>query len=222
MQRIPEPELMDEAEQARAYAHADFSEPNERFVACFAAEFPGLQRGSVLDLGCGPGDIVIRLAQRFPGLAVHGLDGSHAMLAFGEARLAELPQLRGRAKFVAGVLPGASLPLPHYDAVVSNSLLHHLQDPQVLWRSILAAGAPGAAVLVMDLYRPESHALAQEIVETYAGDEPEVLRRDFFNSLCAAFEPGEVCEQLEACGLGGLVVRTVSDRHLLVSGHLPG
>jgi SAM-dependent methyltransferase len=213
---------MDESEQARAYANADFAEPNERFVAAFAAEFPALQRGSVLDLGCGPGDIVIRLAQRFPALTVHGLDGSRAMLAFAEARLAELPQLRARVQFIAGVLPGAPLPLPRYDAIVSNSLLHHLHDPQVLWRSVRAAGAPGAAVLVMDLHRPDSHALAQEIVETYSGDEPEVLKRDFFNSLCAAFEPGEVRAQLEACGLGGLTVQTASDRHLLVSGRLPG
>jgi len=222
MLRIPEPELMDESEQARAYANADFAEPNQRFVAGFAAGFPALRRGAVLDLGCGPGDIVIRLAQRFPELTVHGLDGSRAMLAFAEARLAQLPQLRSRVQFIAGVLPGAPLPLPRYDAVVSNSLLHHLHDPQVLWRSVRAAGAPGAAVLVMDLYRPDSHALAQEIVETYSGNEPEVLKRDFFNSLCAAFEPGEVRMQLEACGLGGLTVQTVSDRHLLVSGRLPG
>jgi hypothetical protein len=44
MQRIPEPELMDEAEQARAYALADFAEPNERFVACFEATFPEPRR----------------------------------------------------------------------------------------------------------------------------------------------------------------------------------
>jgi len=53
MQRIPEPELMDESEQALAYANADFSEPNQRFVEAFAAEFPGFTRGAVLDLGWG-------------------------------------------------------------------------------------------------------------------------------------------------------------------------
>ena len=51
MQRITEPELMDEVEQARAYATADFAEPNERFVGYFETEFPELQTGSVLDLG---------------------------------------------------------------------------------------------------------------------------------------------------------------------------
>ena len=222
MQRIPEPELMDESEQALAYANADFAEPNRRFVEAFAAEFPELRRGAVLDLGCGPGDIVIRLAQHFPELEVHGLDGARAMLAHGERRLQQLPELRDRVQFVAGVLPGARLPRPRYDAITSNSLLHHLHEPQGLWQSIATAGAPGAAVMVMDLFRPDSQDAAWAIVERYSGGEPEVLKRDFFYSLCAAFEPDEVRAQLAACGLAGLAVRTVSDRHLIVSGRLPG
>jgi hypothetical protein len=84
------------------------------------------------------------------------------------------------------------------------------------------AGAPGAAVLVMDLFRPASAAAAAAIVAQYSGGEPEVLRRDFLASLCAAFEPDEVREQLRQHGLGMLRVRTVSDRHLLVTGRLPG
>lgn len=222
MKRIPEPELMDELEQARAYANADFSEPNERFVGYFVAEFPDLRHGAVLDLGCGPGDIVLRLAQRHPGLTVHGLDGSGAMLGFGAARLFDMHELQGRVQFIQGLLPGAQLPLARYDAVVSNSLLHHLHDPLVLWRSVRELGAPGAAVLVMDLFRPASTAAARAIVEKYSGGEPEVLKQDYYNSLCAAFEPGEVRDQLEACGLAALGVRTVSDRHLLVAGRLPG
>lgn len=222
MLRIPEPELMGESEQALAYAQADFSEPNQRFVESFVAGFPGLDRGAVLDLGCGPGDIVLRLAQRLPGLTVHGLDGSAAMLAHGEARLAAMPDLQNRVQFIEGFLPGAKLPLACYDAVLSNSLLHHLHDPQGLWKSVRAAGAPGAAVLVMDLFRPGSQAEAWQIVERYSGNEPEVLKRDFFNSLCAAFTPDEVRAQLAACGLDGLRVQTVSDRHLSVSGQLPG
>ena len=189
MQRITEPELMDEAEQARAYAMADFAEPNERFV-----------------------DIVLRLATHRAGLTVHGIDGSAAMLRFASESLHESPELGGRVQFIEGLLPGATLPLPTYDAVVSNSLLHHLHDPDVFWRAVREAGAPGAAVLVMDLFRPESVAAAQAIV---------VLRLDFLASLCAAFEPDEIRAQLQAHGLDGFSVRTVSDRHLLITGRLP-
>jgi SAM-dependent methyltransferase len=221
MQRILEPELMDEFEQARAYAEADFSEPNERFVALFASRFPGFSAGSVLDLGCGPGDITLRLARRNPGLNVHGLDGSRPMLAFGETRLSREPDLAARVRFVSGVLPGATLPLDAYDAVVSNSLLHHLHDPMVLWQTVQRSAAPGAAVLVMDLFRPDSTDVARGIVRAYAGGEPDVLKQDFYNSLCAAFTPDEVRGQLAACGLEALEVSTVSDRHMVVAGRLP-
>ena len=221
MHRIPEPELMDEAEQAQAYALADFAEPNARFVRYFEDEYPEIRTGSVLDLGCGPGDIVLRLASRQPGLVVHGIDGSEAMLRFASERLHETPELGGRVQFIAGVLPGAMLPLPAYDAVISNSLLHHLHDPGVFWRALREAGAPGAAVLVMDLFRPASVAAAAAIVAQYSGSEPEVLQRDFLASLCAAFKPDEVREQLRQHGLETLQVRTVSDRHLLVTGRLP-
>lgn len=221
MQRIPEPELMDEAEQARAYAMADFAEPNARFVGYFESEFPDLTTGTVLDLGCGPGDIVLRLATRRAGLTVHGIDGSAAMLQFASESLHEARELGGRVQFIEGLLPGAMLPLPGYDAVVSNSLLHHLHDPGVFWRAVREAGSPGAAVLVMDLFRPQSPAAAQAIVDQYAASEPDVLRQDFLASLCAAFEPDEVRAQLRAHGLDGLSVRTVSDRHLLVTGRLP-
>jgi SAM-dependent methyltransferase len=221
MQRVVEPELMDDDAQALAYARADFSEPNQRFVASFSESFPRFAAGSVLDLGCGPGDIVLRLADALPHCQVHGLDGSAPMLAHAAAALRARPDLADRVRFIEGLLPDPTLPLPRYDAVISNSLLHHLHEPAVLWRAVRECGQPGAAVLVMDLYRPPSLQQAQAVVDLYAAHEPEILRRDFYNSLCAAFEPAEVRCQLADWGLHTLEVRTVSDRHLLISGHLP-
>ena len=65
MQRILEPELMDDIEQARAYAEADFDESNTLFVDLFLQHHPDWSaEGTMLDLGCGPGDIAIRLASQ--------------------------------------------------------------------------------------------------------------------------------------------------------------
>jgi trans-aconitate methyltransferase len=221
MQRVVEPELMDEVEQAVAYARADFSEPNERFVALLAELLPGLADGRVVDLGCGPGDIALRLAARWPRAQVDAVDGSAAMLACAAEAAARVPQAAARVRFLQGRLPGTGLPPASYDLLISNSLLHHLHDPGVLWQELRHLGRPGAGVLVMDLQRPEDEAVATTIVATYAGEEPEVLRRDFHASLCAAFTPDEVREQLAAAGLASLAVRTVSDRHLIVHGRLP-
>ncbi|MFV8835605.1 class I SAM-dependent methyltransferase [Aquisalimonas sp.] len=217
MERIPEPELMDEAEQAIAYARADFEAPNSAFVDRYT-DLVGVTEGHVLDVGCGPGDIPLRLARHFAGLHVDGLDGAEAMLALARDALAREPAIGDRVRFIRDDVAAASVPAVAYDAVVSNSLLHHLHEPMMLWRLVKHAARPGAGVLVMDLYRPDSRERAAEIVATYSADEPEVLRRDFFNSLLAAFTPGEVREQLASASLHHLRVETVSDRHLLVHG----
>jgi ubiquinone/menaquinone biosynthesis C-methylase UbiE len=218
MERIPEPELMDDVEQARAYASADFDEPNRLFVELFRSRFPDWEgEGAILDLGCGPGDIVLRLARCYPSCDVTGLDGSAAMLAIARQSLAG-SGLEDRVRFVRGVIPGAQLPRPSYQAITSNSLLHHLHDPGALWAAVREFAGPDAPVLVMDLMRPPSSARAMEIVETYAGDEPPVLKSDFYNSLLAAFEPGEIEGQLARADMRGMQVEAVSDRHLAIWG----
>ena len=66
MQRTPEPELMDAPEQASAYAAADFSAGDQALIERIQALFPSGLGPRVLDLGCGPGNISFRLAERFP------------------------------------------------------------------------------------------------------------------------------------------------------------
>ncbi len=221
--RIPEPELMDEATQAQAYADADFAAPHERFVDLFVASWPasrGPLQGVALDVGCGPADVVVRLARRCPGLVVDGVDGAEHMLALGRARVLR-EGLENRVRLYRALLPDEPLPRTAYDVVTSNSILHHLHDPQGLWRTLWRAASPGAHVFVMDLMRPATLADVDALVERYARGEPDVLRRDFHASLCAAFSPAEVEAQLRAAGLLSLRVDVVSDRHLTVTGTMP-
>ncbi len=219
MQRIPEPELMDDATQARAYAEADFGEANTLFQNLFRGYFPSHRPQRILDLGCGPGDITLAFARRFPDSRVIGIDGAEAMLAIARHRLATQALLHQRVQFRRHRLPDPAL-APGYDTLICNSLLHHLADPGVLWQEIQRLGTPGAAVLVMDLFRPASKRQALALVERHAAEAPAVLRRDFFNSLCAAYREDEIRRQLEETGLGHFRVARVSDRHLAVHGRL--
>ena len=220
MKRRPEPELMDSEAQTIAYAEADFDEANTLFTEYFLRRFDNLAAtGQMADLGCGPGDITIRLAQALPGWSATGLDAGENMLRRARERLAREP-VAPRVTFRHAYLPDPSLPARTWDAVVSNSLLHHLPDPMTLWDSVLQMGAPGAAVQVMDLCRPASEEDAQRLVDQYAADAPEILREDFFNSLLAAYTVDEVVDQLHEAGLHGLQVTMVSDRHLAVSGRV--
>lgn len=216
MQRIPEPELMEDMAQAEAYDRADFSAAHSARVELFAQRYGREVTGTVLDLGCGSGDILERFAKKFPQAQFVGVDGSFAMLELARRRMmrAEMPE---RFDFVEALIPSKDIPLEDYEAVMSHSLLHQLHRPEVLWRTIAEAAPKGSFIFVGDLRRPKSATEAQEIVDRLSPDEPQVLRADFFNSLCAAFSKEDIEAQLRDAGLE-LTVEEVGEIHILAHG----
>jgi cyclopropane fatty-acyl-phospholipid synthase-like methyltransferase len=158
----------------------------------------------VLDVGCGPADIPIRFARRYATCHVLGVDASEPMIRLGQeavqrAGLGERITLRCE-RFEA--MPGANV----FDAALSNSLLHHLPNPLQFWHKLRQLVKPGAPVLVMDLLRPDSREEAQAIVDRYAATEPDILRRDFYNSLMAAYTEDEVTSHLARMNLTRLLI----------------
>ena len=220
MDRVTEPELMVDDDQALAYSDANFADSHQAAVTRFSETFPDFKGGRMLDLACGPADITVRFARAYPHATIIGLEGSAAMLALGVQRLRR-EGYDTQVSFVHRVLPDPDLAgLGVFDAVVSTNSLHHFHDPAVLWDATRLAAAPGAVVFVQDLMRPDSPAAAHALVDQYAPDEPDVLRRDFYNSLCAAFTPAEIADQLAAAGLDGFAVEPVTDRHLMITGQI--
>lgn len=209
---------MTDEQQALAYSKADFSTSNQWYVDHLLADY-GNQLGSVLDIGCGPGDVMLRLAAARPSARITAIDGSSAMieLARKAVRSAGLQQ---RVTLLQGYVPGLPLEERSFDAVLSKDLLHHLPDPTVLWSEARRVGRSGAAIYVMDLMRPESPQAVHNIVEAVARDELPILKADFYASLCAAFTLDEVKAQLKQSGLP-LEADQVSDRHMVIKGVLP-
>jgi 2-polyprenyl-3-methyl-5-hydroxy-6-metoxy-1,4-benzoquinol methylase len=216
MNRTLEPELMEDDAQVQAYAAADFSQENQGFVDLFREYFPEFSEGHVLDLGCGPGDIPIRLARAVPGCRITAVDASSPMIRLAEDRVRQAG-LSDRITFRCERfqdLAGANMA----DAAMSNSLLHHVPNPLQFWHKIRVAVKPGSPVLVMDLLRPESPGEAQAIVDRYASGAPDILRRDFYNSLLAAFTEDEISAQLAQMNLTRLIIDVLDDRHWVVGG----
>lgn len=215
MERIREPELMDDERQSIAYAKADFSTSNQFFVDGLTRDFPN-HLHTVVDIGCGPGDVDVRLARAVPRIQITAIDGSAPMLALARDAV-RAAGLQKRVTLVEGYIPGVALPDRSYDAVLSKDLLHHLPDPSVLWEEVARLGRPGAAIYVMDLVRPPTTVDAHRIVDTVAANEDPILRDDFYNSLCAAFTPDELRAQVVSAGLQLEIVQ-VSDRHMVAKG----
>lgn len=211
---------MDGLAQAEAYAAADFSVGDQALLQRLVQLFPEGLGERLIDLGCGPGNITFRLAEQCAAAQVLGIDGAAVMLQLAQARLAQATALQGRVRFERVCLPAPQL-AGGYSALVSNSLLHHLHDPAVLWRSVRQLGAPGAAVYVKDLRRPASASAAEALRARHLPDAPAVLQRDYLASLHAAFSPAEVQQQLREAGLDDqLQVAGLEDRYLEVWGRL--
>jgi len=218
MERILEPEIMEGVEQARVYAEADFSKENQWFVDHFLKTYPDLTEGTVLDLGCGPADIPIRLTQAKPTLCVIGVDASAAMLQLAK-EVVERNGLSGKVTLIHECIQNLEGVEPA-SAIISNSLAHHIPNPIQFWYTVKRLARPGAPVLVMDLLRPESVEEAEAIVNMYAAEEPEQLRKDFFLSLRSAFTEDEVAAQLAELNLSRLLIDVPDDRHWIVYGRV--
>jgi 2-polyprenyl-3-methyl-5-hydroxy-6-metoxy-1,4-benzoquinol methylase len=209
---------MEEPEQARAYSEADFGESHDQFVAAIGSRLGALS-GAVLDLGCGPADPTVRLAIANPAITIVGVDAGPVMLNLARVRI-ERAGLSRRIQVEHRRLPDPSLAERRFDVVVSNSLLHHLPDPMMLWRTVSDCVRPGGKVAVMDLLRPADNDEVERLVASRVQDAPPVLQADFRNSLLAAYRLGEVGDQLAAAGLRAVTVEQIGDHHLLVTGLL--
>lgn len=218
MQRILEPEVMDDALEVRAYREADFRRIN-RACARRALRASGRRAGHALELGTGPAEIPIFLCQLAPGWRVTAIDASPRMLQAARNNVKH-HGLRGRIHLCRGDAKALAGLRKKFDLVFSNSLLHHLHDPVPFWSEVRRLVKPGGAVMIQDLLRPESKTAARQLVRLHAAEDSSLLRRLFYQSLLAAFTTAEVRAQIRETGLGGLSVRKVSDRHLVVRGRL--
>jgi len=115
--------------------------------------------GLVLELACGTGLLAETILQRFPTLAVTGLDGSDAMRTAAATRLAPFGSRFAVAPFD---LAAADWRTSYRDlhAVVSSLAIHHLDGPgkAQLFRDLLQLLRPGGALIIADLVAPTTAA----------------------------------------------------------------
>lgn len=214
LKRVLEPEVMDSPGEALEYDSMDHGAVNRQFVddllACLAS---GDKRPhAILDLGTGTAQIPIELCRRDASVHVTAVDASAGMLDLARANVVAAGLFD---RVTLGLVDAKRLPYDDgaFDAVISNSIVHHIAQP----RGVLAEGvrvtAPGGWLFWRDLLRPESEEQLRRLVDAYAGGATPRQRELFAASLRAALSLDEVRVLVVELGFAGDTVSPSSDRH---------
>lgn len=210
MKRILEPEVMDTAEDAAEYDSMDHAEPNANFIARLLELGAS---GHFLDIGTGPGHIPLLICDRVPDSRVIGVDLSRNMLLHADRHRQASPHA-DRIEYHLMDAKDLGLPDAHFDTVYSNTILHHIPDPHSFLAEALRLLRPGGALLIRDLFRPETEAQRDELVDLYAEGASPNQRELFRASLHAAFTPDELRTLADESGLSSAELVIDSDRHM--------
>ena len=221
-----EPEVMDTREEAIDYDAMDHSEVNRQFAACVLPVITARQQQQastgdsqplqILDLGTGTALIPIEICQRVSQLQIIATDLAAEMLMVAQQNI----QRAGLDKSILLEHADAKL-LPckdqGFDGVLSNSLIHHIPEPQSVFTEIKRVIKPGGFLFVRDLLRPDSLAELDRLVSLYAADANPHQRQMFRDSLHAALTLDEVKALLHHCHWPAAAVQQTSDRHWTIS-----
>jgi len=227
MNRIPEPELMENPSQVKAYANADFSKSDSMVVKGLEKYLKKIgktlnKNDLILDIACGPGNISERIAENWPFVKVVGIDGSKEMLNQAEKKLCESYANNLSYELIEiNLIASGEKKFPvKSDVLVSNSALHHFHDPYNFWNALKKLGKKNCIHIHRDLIRPTSIHKALEIKEQYLSNSPEILKKDFYASLKASFTVDEVNQQIVNAGLSQLEAFQVDELHFEIIGRV--
>lgn len=163
-----------------------------------------IQQGEGADIGCGPGHLVLELAQHAPGLQLTGVDLADEMLekAAANAHQAGLDHRVDFRKGDAGQLPFEDESL---DLILSTLSLHHWSRPVNVLDEVGRVLRPGGVYLIFDLRRDVAPPIYTLLWFATRVVVPKPLRgvNEPLNSCHAAYDVGEAAELARQSSLTG-------------------
>ncbi|MBU0492089.1 MAG: class I SAM-dependent methyltransferase [Chloroflexi bacterium] len=179
--------------------------------------------GRAIDLGCGPGQLVIDLARRYPALHVTGLDLSAEMLALARDN-ADRAGLGHCTAFKLGNAEDVPFPDDYFDLAVSTLSLHHWTVPRRVLDEMARITRPGGHIGVYDLRRDMPRPLWTALALVTQTVLPGPLRRvgGPLTSIAAAYRPDEATQLVAQSDLAGWETQvSAGPAWLVITGHKP-
>ncbi|KAA1259709.1 Demethylrebeccamycin-D-glucose O-methyltransferase [Rubripirellula obstinata] len=216
--RTPEP-IADPKAESDLYRQMDHNDVNGRFVSDLLSA--GKVGKHVVDLGCGPADIPIKLVTRIQELGqeleqdvqVMGIDFEPEMLTIAKEEI-DFAGMIGQIileQADASNLVGFDDAMA--DTVISNTFLHHLDHPVKGMAEAVRILKPSGRLFIRDLYRPETAAQVEDLVALHAGNENNDAKQMLRQSLHAALTLEEITSIAKGLGISNENVVMTSDRH---------
>jgi len=161
-----------------------------------------------VDLGCGRGNDVIRMAQAVgeKGLA-YGLDISDGMIEKAQKNAINLGI--SNVQFIKSELESLKLPSKIADLLISNCTINHASDKTAVWNEIYRVLKKGGRFVVSDIYSTES------VPEEYKNDPAAVaecwagaIRKDEYITILleAGFSDIQILEESQPYSKGKIEV----------------
>lgn len=190
--REPEPEIMDDEDQASAFAETGRGEStlaaSYLFHTARASQvIQGCSR--VVDLGCGPATQLAQVAALNPEIEFIGIDMSEEMLKHARAHV-EQEGIKNVTFLVGDITSLNQFEPQSIDGVISTVSLHHLPTMGHLeecFREVNRVLKPGGAVYLADFGRLKSLKSVMFFAYMNRDRDPHQLLLDYERSLRAAF-----------------------------------
>ena len=216
---------MDDSSEVQAYSSAAdeayLSKIDDSFVD-HALRLMGPKPGCALDIGCGPGQIVMKLSVRLPEWKFFGIDRSVSMISrarethyscAGSGATREIRSGAGDLHFLVGDAGALPFGNSSFDLVLCNSVLHHIANPSRLFAEIRRVAMPDAAVLMRDLRRPSRLGFPFH-VRWYGRHYNGLMYKLYCDSVHAAYTREELSNMLRQTGISGARIFTHGATHL--------
>lgn len=122
--------------------------------------------GSLLDIGTGPGWLLVKISQRSPRLRLTGLDYSPSMVARAEKNIAGIG-LSGKIEVREGDASHMPFDSGTFDIVVSTGSIHHWKDPIAGLNDVYRVLKPGGYALIYDIISDTPRSVLKETARRF-------------------------------------------------------
>ena len=134
--------------QAWTYDTARFGSHARGLYPVLLEQLAQIPHGSVLDVGCGTGELLREVGLRFPETAQTGLDLSANMLAVAREKLG------GAVELVQGDAERLPFANRRFEVLLCNDSFHHYPNPGAAAAEFARVLQPGGVLLLGDCTAP--------------------------------------------------------------------